>query len=236
MEENKANSAYTVPGAILIAGLIIAGAIYYKGPAAPGDQVAGAGAVADQEANLEKIPAVSAKDHLVGNPNAPITIIEYSDLECPFCKSFHQTMLEVVKTYSNEVAWVYRHFPLGQLHDKARPEAMATECAFELGGNEAFWALTNKIFEVTPSNDGLDLATLPDLAAGIGLDKAAFVACQTSERTAAAVEAQYQEAVSAGARGTPFPVVITPDGKRLALQGALPREAMDQLIKELLNK
>lgn len=234
MDEKQANPTYAVPGAILIAGLIVAGAIYYKGPTVPSDQLAGAGAAVEQGATLETVPAVSPADHLIGNPSAPITIIEYSDLECPFCKTFHQTMQEVIKTYPNEVAWVYRHFPLDQLHRQARPEAEATECAFELGGHEAFWALTDKIFEVTPSNDGLDLTTLPDLAAGVGLDKAAFAACQTSGRTKAAVETQYQEAIAAGARGTPFPVVITPDGKRLALQGAIPFAGMKQLVDSLL--
>ena len=105
---------------------------------------------------------VTPADHILGNPNAEVFIVEYSDLECPFCKQFHKSMLEIMSEYGAEgkVAWVYRHFPLDQLHSKARKEAEATECATELGGNDAFWEYTNKIFEITPSNNGLNLELL----------------------------------------------------------------------------
>jgi len=101
--------------------------------------------------------------------NAPVKIVEFSDTECPFCKRFHTTMQQVVKDSNGQVAWVYRHFPLDQLHSKARKEAEATECAAELGGNEKFWAYLNRLMEVTPANDGLDLAELPVIAAYVGL-------------------------------------------------------------------
>ena len=103
---------------------------------------------------------VSADEHILGNADARIVIVEYSDLECPFCKVFHNTMHEVVKTRAGEVAWVYRHYPIPQLHPKAFHEAEATECAWEQGGNEAFWKYTDKIFEITPSNNGLEESQL----------------------------------------------------------------------------
>lgn len=99
----------------------------------------------------------------LGEEENSVYVIEYSDLECPFCKRFHEAMLEVMKefdTRGQEVTWIYRHFPLDQIHSQARKEAEATECAAELGGNEAFWNYTNKLFEITPSNDGLDLKLL----------------------------------------------------------------------------
>ncbi len=241
MDENKtptsnsANSTYAIPGAIIIAGLIIASAIYYQGPTAnPSGQPAAAGSeAANPQLNL--IKPVSANDHIVGNPKAPIKIIEYSDLECPFCKTFHATMHQVAESYPNDVAWVYRHFPLDQLHSKARHEAEATECAFELGGHDKFWAMTDQIFKVTPSNDKLDPAQLPLIAEQIGLNKTAFESCLASGRQAIKVDADYQNAVDAGGRGTPFPVVIMPDGKRIALQGAVPFEGMKQLIDAMLK-
>src|SRR3990172_8387087 len=121
-----------------------------------------------------KVNPISDKDHIRGNSKARIALIEYSDLECPFCKRFHPTAQQVVDTYINDVMWVYRHFPIDQLHSKADKEAEATECAYKLAGNDGFWKLTDKIFEVSPANNGLDLATLPDLAAGVGLNKQAF--------------------------------------------------------------
>ncbi|MEK7621958.1 MAG: thioredoxin domain-containing protein [Patescibacteria group bacterium] len=241
MEENKtenkvSSASYTVPGAIVIAGLIIAGAIYSQGSgsAPSAGQVAAPSIAAN--AKLENLKPISAADHLLGDPQAPIKIVEFSDLECPFCKTFHKTMLQVMQEYGakGQVAWVYRHFPLDQLHSKARKEAEAAECAFKLGGNDQFWTYINKVFEITPSNNGLDLAQLPVIASSMGLDEADFIKCQNNGATASVVDAQYQDAVAAGGNGTPFPVVITPDGKKIALQGAIPFEGMKQLIDGLL--
>ncbi|MBI2630624.1 thioredoxin domain-containing protein [Candidatus Nomurabacteria bacterium] len=109
--------------------------------------------------NLE-IKPLSQEDHIVGDINARIIIVEYSDLECPFCKVFHTTMHRVVKDSGGDVAWVYRHYPILQLHPKAFREAEATECAWEQGGNDAFWKYTDKVFEVTPSNNGLEESLL----------------------------------------------------------------------------
>ncbi len=110
-------------------------------------------AIADKLASstLVTLPAaitpLSQKDHLNGNPNAPVKIIEYSDLECPFCKEFHETMLQVMREYGAEgqVAWVYRHFPLTK-HPQAEPDAEAAECVASLGGETAFWDFITKVF------------------------------------------------------------------------------------------
>ncbi|MBI4135988.1 MAG: thioredoxin domain-containing protein [Candidatus Vogelbacteria bacterium] len=241
MNENSKSSSYAIPGAIVVAGLIIAGAIYYQGPSTRIDSQPAAAGTDNQSAPLEKLRPIDTVDHLLGNPQAPIKIIEYSDLECPFCKTFHQTMHQLVTTYPNQVAWVYRHFPLDQLHAKARKEAEASECAYELGGppgsetsNEKFWAYVDKVFEITPSNDGLDPAQLPVIAEQIGLNRQNFETCLASGRQAARVDADYQNAIETGGRGTPFPVVITPDGKKIALEGAIPFAGMKQLIDALL--
>src|SRR6185436_7093141 len=86
--------------------------------------------------NRVEMEPVTEKDHILGNPNAEVIMVEYSDLECPFCKEFHSTLRRVMNEYGKDgkVAWVYRHFPIDSLHPKARKEAEATECAAELGG------------------------------------------------------------------------------------------------------
>lgn len=208
-ESTKIN--WTTPIAIIIAGLLIAGAIFYK-DSQPAQISPGS------EYDLEAARPINLKtDHIRGDINAPITIIEYSDLECPFCKIFHQTMLTIYEKYgqAGKVAWVYRHFPLdkpnasGQvLHAKAGPEADATECAALLGGNEAFWKLNDKIFAITPSNDGLDLNILPTLAKEIGLNETRFKACLNDKAIADKVEADYQNGIDVGVSGTPFAIMI----------------------------
>ena len=90
------------------------------------------------------VKAVSSEDHVRGAKNAKVTLIEYSDLECPFCKRFHPTVQQAMKDYEGKIAWVYRHFPLS-FHPEAMPLAVGAECANELGGSDAYWAFSDKI-------------------------------------------------------------------------------------------
>lgn len=92
-----------------------------------------------------KVPKLKEQDHVRGNRNAQVLLIEYSDFQCPFCQRFHPTALQVLEEYGDDVAWVYRHFPLDQLHPQARSAALASECVTEIGGDEAFWEFTDKV-------------------------------------------------------------------------------------------
>ena len=95
---------------------------------------------------VAKLPVVSDQDHIRGNRGAKVTLIEYSDFECPFCARFHPTTLQILDEYGDDVALVYRHFPLDQIHPSARPAAIASECIAELGGEEAFWSFVDEVF------------------------------------------------------------------------------------------
>lgn len=108
---------------------------------------------------IDMSPVVQ-NDFIKGDLNAEIIAVEYSDPECPFSKRFHATMQQVMKNYNNKVAWVFRYFPLDSIHQKARSESEAIECAGMLKGNEMFWKYLDRVFELTPSNDGLDPALL----------------------------------------------------------------------------
>jgi len=109
------------------------------------DQALSAKSTDGEKVNIRPI---DDKDHLLGEKGAPVKIVEYSDYECPFCKQFHLTMVDIMKTYGEEgkVAWAYRHFPLKQIHPNAQKLAEGAECANELGGQEKFWEYTNAIF------------------------------------------------------------------------------------------
>lgn len=225
-------SSYAVPVAIIIAGLLIAGAVWFRGNQAAGPTPS----QKDQTALLKKLAPVTASDHIRGNLNAKIVIVEYSDLECPFCKSFHKVMQQITTTYKpDEVAWVYRHFPLDNLHPKAHQEAVAAECAAAQGGNDMFWRYVDKIFAITPSNNGLDPNQLPKIAADLGLNAGAFAKCLTSKEFDAKIKASTDNAIAMDAGGTPFSVVITAKGDRIALPGAIPLESMKQLIDQALK-
>ncbi len=188
------------------------------------------------------VKPVNGEDHILGNPDAPVKLIEFSDFECPFCKRFHPTMKRLMDEYGEDgkVAWVYRHFPLDASHSKARKEAQASECANELGGNEAFWAYTDRLYEVTPSNNRLDLAQLPRIAQEIGLDRAAFEACLEGDsrggKYAAHIEADLQDATASGGTGTPYSLVIAPNGKTFPINGAQPYAAVKLIIDLALKE
>ena len=90
-----------------------------------------------------EVPAINENDHILGNVNAPIKIIEYSDLECPYCKRFGDTMKEIVAESDGKVAWVYRHWII---HPGALSKTGAAECVAQLKGNDAFWKYIDLIF------------------------------------------------------------------------------------------
>jgi protein-disulfide isomerase len=188
------------------------------------------------------VKPVAAEDHIRGNADAPVKVVEFSDFECPFCKGFHATMKQVMGEYEKDgrVAWVYRHFPIDELHPKARKEAQAAECANELGGNKAFWAYSDKLFEVTPSNNRLDLALLPRIAEEVGLDRAKFETCLEGDvrggKYAARIEANVQDATASGGQGTPFTLVVTPKGQILPINGAQPYAAVKAIIDTALKE
>jgi protein-disulfide isomerase len=134
-----------------------------------------------------------------------------------------------------KVAWVYRHFPIDQLHSKARKEAEAMECANELGGSGKFWEYANLLYETTGSNNSLDPAELPRMAKTVGLDVSAFNNCLSSGKHAAKVEADYQDAVKAGGRGTPNSIILSKDGTQTPVGGAVPYESLKNIIDALLQ-
>ena len=229
METSK--NILTVPLAIVIAGGLVAGAIFLRG----NSNLAPAAAAEKQVAALQPLPSLSlgaitlkpideARDHIRGNPDADIVFVEFSDPECPFCKRFHVTMQQIINEYgkSGKVAWMYRHYPIIQLHSKAPKEAEAFECAAELGGNQKFWEYADRLFSITPSNDGLDPSQLPQIAKDIGLDETAFTSCLSSGREQARVQSDFQDGSTAGVNGTPHSVLmlkkaISPSNKKAIL-------------------
>jgi len=233
MDQEQSNK-FLLPLAIVVAGGLVAGAVYFGGDTSGKSLTTRPDGTVVTTTEIDIAP-VSDKDHILGSRNAKVVIVEYSDTECPFCKVFHATMKQVLSTYGTDVAWVYRHFPIAQLHAKATKEAEATECAAELGGNQAFWKYIDQVFELTNSNDSLDAAELPKIAQFIGLDVTAFNSCLSSGRHTAAVSASIEEAVKAGARGTPYSVIIPKRGDKVVVNGAEPFEMVKAKLDLLLK-
>lgn len=228
--------------AMVFVGFIVVSVAYFKGysPATTknsgtvtNNQVADANNPSQDGGVINMLP-ITNDDWIRGDKNAPIKIVEYSDTECPFCKRHHETLKKLVEDYKGKVAWVYRSFPIPSLHAKAQKEAEALECAGDLGGNDAFWKYTDMVYENTPSNDGLDLAELPNFAEKIGLNRAKFEECLNSGKFTEKVNMMAEDAVNAGAQGTPHNIIVSGDQKT-PLAGAYPIEQFKAIIDPLLK-
>lgn len=218
-----------VPISIVIAGMFIGAGLYFGGgSAAP----VPAAAVAEAEAdNTGKVDPVVEGDHIKGSLEAPIKVVEFSDFDCPFCSRFHEVMDQVAAKY-DDVAWVYRHMPLEQLHPNAAYVAVASECVAELAGNDGFWKFTDAYFAARGAGEQTAHETLvTTLAANAGVTKAALTECLESGRNNSKVQDDVNDAVETGGRGTPWSIIIGPSGKTYPINGALPQAAVEQLIE-----
>jgi protein-disulfide isomerase len=177
------------------------------------------------------VKPVDAKvDHIRGNPDAKISVIEYSDFECPFCSRNHPTMQQILDTYGDDVNWVYRHYPL-PFHPNAQKAAEASECAASLGGNDTFWAMADMIME-----KGADNTQLASYAKTIGLSEAKFTECLGSGKHAQRVQDDMSEGSSAGVNGTPGNIVLQNETKESRMvSGAQPFSAFQTVIDEMLK-
>jgi len=168
---------------------------------------------------------VSQSDHIRGNFDAPVTIIEYSDFQCPFCGRFDSTMKQVVANYPNDVRWVYKHFPLDSIHPFARKAAEASECAAE---QDKFWEYSDELYA---NQSSINLPFLKEAAKSVGLNTGKFDECLDSGKFASKVNDDYREGISAGVSGTPGNII---NGELIS--GALPYDQMVAIIDSILNQ
>src|SRR3989339_303994 len=169
-----------------------------------------------------KIKPVNSSDHIRGNVNAKLSLVVYSDFECPFCQKFHPIATVLLKTYGDKIRLIYRHYPL-PFHQNAQKEAEASECIAELGGNDVFWKYTDTIFERTTANGtGFALDKLGPLAKEVGVDQTKFQKCLDSGKYTQKVQDQMAKGSEEGVTGTPGTIILTENGSTQLIPGALP--------------
>ena len=165
-------------------------------------------------------------DPVLGNKNAPLTIVEFSDFQCSFCARFRQqTFDQIKKEYvdAGKVKFVYRDFPLSSIHPMAQKAAEAAECADDQG---KFWEYHDVIFEKQAS---LSIASLKQWASELGLDTNDFNKCLDSGKYSSEVNKDSNDAQKAGGQGTPFFIV-----GEVPVSGAQPFAAFQQAIESQL--
>lgn len=231
-----------IPVSIVIAGAFVGFGLFMSGGQG-GGTVAEVPTANPQQAQAEpsdntgKVDPVTNEDWIKGNPDAPIKIVEFSDYDCPFCSRFHATMDEIVEESNGQVAWVYRHFPLEQLHPQAAAVSLAAECVGSLGGNDAFWQFSDRYFEVRGARDATPHGELiPQLVTETGVDQNAFTSCFEEATFASKITAHSADAIETGGRGTPWSILINEDGKTFPVNGAQPKASVEQLINFALQE
>lgn len=168
------------------------------------------------------VKEVSDADHIRGNKSAKVTLIEYSDFECPFCKRHTPSMEQALKDFPKDVRLVYRHYPLTSIHPNAQKAAEAAECAAKVGGADAFWKMHDKIFAAgSLSNEGF-----VSMAKEISLNEANFKKCLDSGEMADRVNMDVASGNDSGVEGTPATFI---NGKLLS--GAIPYASLKAEIQ-----
>ncbi|MCG8626708.1 MAG: DsbA family protein [Proteobacteria bacterium] len=185
-------------------------------------------------------PAISADDDpVLGNPDAPVTIIEFSDFQCPFCARFHsETLPHIIENYvdTGQAKLVYRDFPLQNIHPNAVPAAVAAECADEQG---MYWEYHDTLFENVAVWGGLDLASavgqFEAYAAEMGLDEGSFSECLETGRYISEVTNDYTDGASYGVSGTPAFFLGNDQVGYYYISGARPYSEFQFAIEQILS-
>ncbi len=214
---------------ILIAGVVIAGAIVFVNlhPSAPA-----AAAQPQAPTTQTNVHAPSASDHIIGSPSAPLVLIEYSDFQCPFCSIVYPTLKKIVQDSNGQIAWVYRHFPLESIHPNAKPAAVASECIANQLGNGGFWKFASAIFA---DQSKMSSQYYEQVAKSLGADVTKFKSCVASPDAAKKVDADSAEAQQNGGQGTPYTILYDKKGQS-GVSGALPYDTFMSVIKSFRGR
>lgn len=225
----------TTPRAILLGACILA--ISHLGY---GTLLTRNGAALENEIFKGRI--IDESDLATGNTKSDIVVVEYSDTECPFCAQFHPTIKKMQDEYGSKISFVYRYFPLTQIHPHAFEEARALYCAGKVGGSKKREAYIHEIFtsKIAKKNMVLPEGGKEALASNVGLDVSAMSACMKSQESSDAINASIQDGVQAGVDGTPATYVLIKKGKGYEvvsmIAGARPYEYFKAVLDEALAR
>ena len=220
------NEKYLIPLSIIIAGAVIGGAVIFSNNQEP---VVVQQPQQPQQQEFDDIRTVSASnDRIIGSADADLFVVEYSDIECPFCKRYHDGALQrLIREYgdNDRIGFVFRHFPLDEpftnpIHPTATEAAVATECVGDLGGDEAFYAFLDSVFADEETARLADVELLDrysQYAVSAGVDRVAFENCYATFDTTK-VEADFNDGRNGGVEGTPTIFIQTADGETFRAQ------------------
>jgi len=238
MEPSSKQTSPAIPIAIIIGFALIAIAIFFTSNNSSQPIITEESKDTEQNEIVNStVPLPNENDYIKGNPNAPIVLIEYSDYECPFCKQFHSTMNQIMDEFGStgQVAWVYRQFPITQLHPNAVRISEAALCVGDLGGSTAFWKFSDRIFSERELNAPTNVTKLPEYAELAGVSRSDYVSCVSNRKMEEKALASAEEAFNIGARGTPYSIIIVGD-QQAVINGAQPYQVVKDIVTNLISQ
>jgi protein-disulfide isomerase len=193
-------------------------------PVATGTTNTGTGTAPTPSGTLAE---VQKDEHIRGDVNkAKVVMIEYSDFQCPFCERHHPNLQKIADEYGDQIAWVYRHFPLTSIHPNAEPAALASECASEQG---KFWEFADAMFAGQTANLEADAASATAFetktAKDLGLNMTKYNDCVSSKKYQAVVDSDAASGDDAGVTGTPATFI-----NGTMVSGAVPYATLKQMV------
>lgn len=214
--------------AIIGAGLILGAAVYFFRMTAD---------VAPPGGDLSLIRPVGAMDRTLGDPNAPVVIVTYSSIGCRYCKDFQEVMGQIMADYGpkGDVLWVYRHFPILEVSTEAALHAEAAECAGAQGGNAAFFRFVDALEQEEVRPGGKSQNPYRDIALTLGLDPDTLLTCTAGSEFEAKVAADFDNAIDAGAVGSPYTVILPEGVAAVPISGAIPFSAMNEVVERAIK-
>lgn len=230
----RKGTTLSTPVAIIIASVIIAGGLMGYGFIMSNAQPA-----VKRTAFAGK--TIDSTDYITGKQNSKVVVVSYSDPECPYCIQVSPTIKKLQADYGDKVAFVYRHFPLTQIHKNAFDESRAIACAGKIGGATKFYEYINTLYDYKMSKQSASLPSTgkEDFARTVGLDQTAFATCMKENQTAQEITDSINEGVKAGVQGTPATYVLLKTKKGYDIvsmvDGARPEEFFKAVIDEALG-
>jgi protein-disulfide isomerase len=222
------NREWTVPLAIIFAGVVIAFATY---------SVRHHDIPTLTTENPSAVRAVDLSDHVLGNPAAPVTIIEYADIDSEFSKDFQKVMEQVLQDYGSNgnIAWVYRHIPT-DTQSNSEMHAEAAECVAALSGTNNFFKFIDALQTAAPGQNEFDPAGYDAIVTALGLSSGTFDQCMAAHTYRVRVDGDYANAQAIGATGTPFSVLLIRGQKPAVIEGSVPYPVLKQIIDTSISK
>ncbi len=183
---------------------------------------------------VKKMLPVTIADHILGNPRAPIKIIEYTEFSCVYCARYQQTLSQIINDYgpTGDVAWVFREIPFTVNHTISLQITQAAECVAQTAGNDIFWKFVNILFDNQPIKK-IKLGQY-EYAANANPNKVA--SCINNGIPNKRIEAVSKNAKSIGVQNIPYTIIISPNGASFSFEGTPPYSYIQQHINDLLKQ